>query len=263
MSTYEHRQLVDTIAQLDTLPRDPEAYAAWITAGAHLNLLRRNSLADELIIYASGDYSFVDSVVVPEDALDPIDVDDLLKWSGDPRCALAGYCWGGDDVWIDRSGPISGSKSLKTGRQLLFSRTIQESVDRARHYYEVSQEYAHLTDIHLLQEHDAYCRFDKHGDLEHVVSLTSRNTRPEVSLVTFKRDPLEEYLAANSSVLVRMFDFTLLNRFAFTSWPDTPEDIVRERDLYYSQKVDHRRAAYTRGVQIIFPRRRKQSYSRQ
>ena len=259
MSTYEHRQLVDTIAQIDTLPSDPEAYAAWITARAHLDLLLRNALTDELIIYATGDYSFVDTAVVPEDALNPINVDDLLNWSGAPRSALAGYCWGGDrdDVWIDRSGAISGSESLKASRPLLFSRTIQESADRARHYYEVSQEYAHLTDIHFLQEHDAYCRFDKHGDLEHVVSLTSSNTPPEVSLVTFKRDPLEEYLAASSSALVRMFDFTLLNRAAFTSWPDTPEDIVRERDLYYLQKIDQERAAYTRGVQIIFPRKTK------
>ena len=50
MPTYEHSQLVDSIAKLDTVPRDINAYAGWIKAGAHLDLLRRNTLADELII---------------------------------------------------------------------------------------------------------------------------------------------------------------------------------------------------------------------
>ncbi|MCY4372920.1 MAG: hypothetical protein OXC31_04045 [Spirochaetaceae bacterium] len=239
------------------MPPDIDTYADWIKAGAHLDLLRRNALADELIIYASGDYTYVHTVVVPEDALNALDVDELFDCSSDPHHAVAGYCWGGgrDDVWIERSEAISGSKTLKGSRQLLFARAIPESVDRERLYYEVSQEYAHITEIHFLREHDAYCRFDKHGDLEHVVSLTTKSTPQEISLVTFKRDPLEEYLAANSSVLVQMFDFTLLNRSAFTAWSDTPEDLVRERNLFYRQKVDGKRAAYTNGVQIILPRK--------
>ena len=193
------------------MPPDIDTYADWIKAGAHLDLLRRNALADELIIYASGDYTFVHAVVVPEDAINALNVDELFDCSSDPHDAVAGYCWGGgrDDVWIERSQAISGSKTLKGSRQLLFARTIPESVDRERLYYEVSQEYAHITEIHFLREHDAYCRFDKHGDLEHVVSLTTKSPQ-EVSLVTFKRDPLEEYLAANSSVLVRMFDFNTI-----------------------------------------------------
>ena len=259
MPTYEHRQLVDSISKLDTMPHDIGAYADWIKAGAHLDLIRRNALADELIIYASGDYTFVHTVVVPEDAYKAVDVEDLLDCRADPFDALAGYCWGGgrDDVWIERSDAICGSKSIQGSSQLVFARTIPESADRDRLYYEVSQEYAHITQIHFLREHDAYCRFDKLGDLEYVVSLTTNSNPGEVSLVTFKRDPLEEYLAANSSVLVRMFDFTLFDRSGFTSWSSTPEDLIRERNLYYNQKVDEKRAAYTNGIQIILPRKTK------
>ena len=259
MATYEHRQLVDSIAKLDTMPSDADAYADWIKAGGHLDLLRRNALEDELIIYANGDYSCVHTVVVPEDALHPLNVDDLLDCSADPFRALAGFCWGGgrNDVWIEQSEAISGRGSIKGGKQLLFGRTVPESADRERLYYEVSQEYAHITEIHFLREHDAYCRFDIHGDLEHVVSFTTKSTPKGVSLVTFKRDQLEKYLAASSSVLLRKFDFTLLNRSAFTAWPDTPEDFVRERYLFFHQKVDGSRAAYTNGVQIILLRRPK------
>ena len=257
MATFKHRQLVDSIAQLDTMPRDTNAYAEWITARGHLDLLRCNALADELIIFAVGDYSFAHTVVVREDALNPLNVNDLLAWSGGPYSAVAGYCWGGgrDDVWIDRSGAIYGSKSLRESRPLLFARDVPVSADEDRVYYEVSQEYAHITNIHLMQEYGAYCRFDRHGDLEHAVSLSIKRTDKNVSLITFKRDLLEEYLAATASVLVRMFDFTLLDRSAFTSWPDKPEEIIRERDLFFRQRVDENRAAYTRGVQIIFPRK--------
>lgn len=89
MATYEHRQLIDSIAKLDTMPSDADAYAEWIKAGAHLDLLRRNALQEELIIYAGGDYSYVHAVVVPEDALHPLNVRDLLDCSADPFQALA------------------------------------------------------------------------------------------------------------------------------------------------------------------------------
>ena len=258
MATYEHRQLVDNITRLDAMPSDAGEYAEWIKAGAHLDLLRRNALQDELIIYANGDYSYVHTVVVPEDALHPLNVGDLLDCSADPFQALASFCWGGgrDDVWIEQDA-VFGRGPIKGGKQLLFARTVIESAERERLYYEVSQEYAHITEIHLLREHGAYCRFDMHGDLEHVVSLATKSTPEGVALVTFKRDPLEQYLAASSSVLLRKFDFTLLNRSAFTAWPDTPEDFVREGYLFFHQKVDGTRAAYTNGVQIILPRRSK------
>ena len=259
MPTYEHRQLVDRISKLDTMPDDVGAYADWIKAGAHLDLMRRNALADELIIYASGDYTFVHTVVVPEDALKALHVEDLLDCWADPNHALAGYCWGGgrDDVWIERTDAISGRKPIDGSRKLLFVRTIPESADCERLYYEVSQEYAHVTQIHFLREHEAYCRFDKLGDLEYVVSLTNKSNPEEVSLVTFKRDTLDEYLASSSSVLVRMFDFTLLNRSGFTAWPNTPEDLIRERNLFYKQKIDGKGAAYTNGIQIVRPRKMK------
>ena len=46
-----------------------------------------------------------------------------------------------------------------------------------------------------------------------------------VTLVSFKREPLEHYLAASGSVLVRMFDFRLLRFDDFTEWPEGPEQL--------------------------------------
>ena len=73
LHNYEHKKLIDAIARLDEVPTDPEAFSVWILAEAHLTFLRQNEHADELVVYASGEYTFVHSVVVPNDQLTPVD----------------------------------------------------------------------------------------------------------------------------------------------------------------------------------------------
>ena len=70
--------------------------------------------------------------------------------------------------------------------------------------FEILQEYAHVTDVHLREERRAYCRVDPNGDVEDAISFTS--DFPNIDLVSFAREPLDEYLAASGSVLVRLFD---------------------------------------------------------
>jgi hypothetical protein len=75
---------------------------------------------------------------------------------------------------------------------------------------------------------------------------------PIANQVVLGRDKLEEYLAASDSSLVRMYDFTLLRRENFTSWPDGTESIISNgADFFYRQKVHAGFAAYTRGIQIL------------
>ena len=257
MSNYEHDKLIARISKLDQPPNDGTAYAKWITAGMHLDLLRKNAEENEVIIYASDKYTFIHAVTVSEEMIDLHD-DDLLCWSGGPffACAAA-YTWGGgrDDVWIERGPAISGSKMIQTARQLVFGREIMGLPGKGDTYFEVSQEYSHLTGIHHLPEHSAYCRLDEHGDWEHVVTVGTRTPREDVSLVTFKREPLEEYLAASRSVLVRMFDFQLLRYGEFVAWPNGPEDVVKHDPIFYRQKIDAGKASYTRGIQIVCPSR--------
>jgi hypothetical protein len=115
----------------------------------------------------------------------------------------------------------------------------------------------HVADVHWRPEARAYCRYDANGDLDPVVSVTNRpDSGREYTLVSFKWGPLEEYLAASRMTLVRMFDFTLLRHGEFNGWPlDKPERLVKGTDLVYRQRVVEGHAAYTRGFQIIRPRR--------
>ena len=254
MPSFEHGKLVERVSRLNTVPEDATEYTTWIKASGHLELLRDNSQEDELAIYSSGEYSFVHTVVVDESAIMSLDPDDLLSWSGGPFPNRAGYAWGmdRDDVWIERDEYHMRSKSLEKARPLIFRRELDglQGVDGV--YFEVLQEYSHLTGIHWRPELKAHCNFDERGDWQQIVSITSENS--DVTLISFRREQLEQYLATSNSVLIRMFDFTLLRYSEFTGWPDDPEAVVYESDdFFYRQKIDTGKAAYTRGVQIIRP----------
>lgn len=258
MPSYEHKAIIEQIARLDEQPAGGEEFSAWIRAGAHLRFLHDNAQTGELAIYASGEGTFIHTMVVPNASLSPIDADDLLMWSCNPYTSSASYVSGGgrDDTWVER-GPLSpGSKTLEAGMDLIFGRTFEGWTGQDRTYFEVHPEYTHLAGIHWRPEHRAYCRFDHHGDIEHVVSITNgHGGRENVTLVSFRWEPLEEYLTASDASLVRMFDFTLRRRGTTPSWGDGPEQNVEvSDDLFYRQKIAGQ-AAYTRGVQIIRPRR--------
>ena len=174
-----------------------------------------------------------------------------------PPRGCAGYTWGGgrDDVWVDRERGVRGSKALKHARHLVFGRDFDWAQGGDGAYYELLQEFSHVADIHWVSDQHAFCQLDEYGDLEHVVSITPGVGRGDVALVSFRREQLEQYLAASGSALVRMFDFTLLKRgrdFDFTGWPDGPEDLFSDNDcFFYRQKIDPGKAAYTRGVQVV------------
>jgi hypothetical protein len=259
LPSYEHKKIIEEIKSLDGLPPGREDFATWIKAGPHLEFLRRNARSNELVIYGSGDYSFVHAAVVANNRLASLSEDDLLHWGGDPYDSIASYVWGAgrDDVWLARQTDSDGSGGLKGVIRLVFGRTFEGWSGSDRTYFEINQEYTHVTGIHWRAEQRAYCRYDANGDLGQVVSITARSDDvKDVLCVSFAWAPLEEYLAATNSSLIRWFDFTLLRRGNFIMWPDGPETVTRESDRFlYRQKVIPGVAAYTTGVQIISPRR--------
>jgi len=259
LHNYEHKKLIELLTKLDEVPVDSHAFSDWLDAKAHLAFLQENAGTNELVIYASGEYAFVHSVLVPNTRLSPIDQDDLMGWSLNPYDSIASYVWGGgrDDVWIERGSSGTGAKTLENAVQLIFARTFEGWTGPGRTYYELHQEYAHLSEIHWRPEKRAYCRFNEHGDLEPVVSITTREDKGnDLTLVSFMWEPLEKYLTASNASLVRMFDFTLFRKSGFNGWSDEPPQKFYDSDqFFYHQKVMPSYASYTRGVQIIHPRR--------
>ncbi|MYG40983.1 MAG: hypothetical protein F4201_09270 [Nitrospira sp. SB0677_bin_15] len=99
MSSYEHKELLERLSQLDKVPENSAEYAAWIKADEHLALLRDNAEQNELIVYTVSDYTFIHTVVVSENSLSPLDQDDLLRWS-DPSKSFASYAYGGGEEGV-------------------------------------------------------------------------------------------------------------------------------------------------------------------
>jgi hypothetical protein len=262
MHNFQHKRIIEKINRLDTKPSDPQTYAEWIKGGDHLALLRENARADDVVMYACGDYTFIYSLVVPNDRVSPPDKSDFLGWSCNPFRSIASYVYGGgrDDVWLERGLSHVGAKTLDGATQLIFGRTFEGWSGQGGTYFELNQEYTHVTGIHFRPEFRAWCRFDENGDLMPVVSVTDGNDKTaKTTLLTFKWEPLEEYLAITKSSLVRMFDFTLLDRQRFTHWPKGDEELVEDAsDFFYRRKIVPSHAAYTRGVQIVRLRRSAQ-----
>src|SRR6266478_3690006 len=219
--------------EIDEPPSDRARFSEWVQAGAHLEFLRVNALADELVVYASGEYTFVHSVAVSNERLSPVNRQDLLHWNCNPYSSIAGYVSGGgrEGVWLERGLTSTGTDTLEGAIQLIFGRTFEGWSGPGRNYLELHQEYAHLSGIHWRPEKRAYCRYNKHGDIEPVVSVTTREHKNStMTLASFMWEPLEEYLAASNSSLVRMFDFTLVRRPGFSGWSQNPEEEVFESD---------------------------------
>ena len=256
MPSFKHKTIIKQLTNLDELPKEQDKLLSWVQAGTHIEFLIANALSQEMVVYASAEYSFIYSMAVPESLLEPLDKDDLMKWRISPNVSTASYVSGGgrEGIWVERGGSGAGSKILAQGTRLIYGRTFEGWSGEDRNYFELSQEYAHLEGLHWRPEQRGYCRFDENGDLVPIVSITKRNSETDISLVTFDWASLEAYLAASNQVLVRLFDFTLLNRSSFSGWGDGEELLFgRSDEMFYKQKVCGP-AAYTRGVQIIRPK---------
>lgn len=256
MPSYAHKKIAETIAKIDEVPDDPSLFAEWIQAAKHLAFLQVNAADAERVVYASGPYTFIHSIAVPAKDIDGVSHDQLLNWSANPFTSIASYVSGGgrDTMWIESEDHSRGVPALNIGIDLVFGRTFEGWSGPGRTYFEVNQEYTHLTGIHWRPERNAYCKYDRNGDLADIVSISSHQKDGDVALITFTWQELEEYLAVAGFVLVRMFDFTLLRYGSFSNQGDGPEDIVRiSNDFLFRQKITGN-AAYTRGVQIIRPR---------
>lgn len=257
---FEHKKLLERVSRLNQIPDDPNAFAEWLKSEKQLAFLIDNAHEGELVLYASGPFFFVHAMAVRDDRLTPVNEDDLLGWSCNPYRSVASYVSGGGrpDIWIERGLRQLGADTFQGGRQLVFGRSFEGLRDDDANYFEISQEYAHLAGIHWRPEQHAYCRFDTRGDFEPVVSITRGRGHEAITLVSFKRAPLELYLAASGFTLVRLFDFTLYRLASFDGWPEGPENRCHlSDDVFFRQKAAGADASYTRGVQIVRPNRNR------
>ena len=235
-------------------PCEGGAYDAWLKQADAMEFLDENAKDGEIVIYASLRHTFIHGVLVPSAAVTPPDIDDLMNWNFNPHSSW-GVVSSGSTAWIEPPLGDPGSKSIAQGEQLVFGRSF-EGVQERRHYIEILQKLVHVFGIHHMPELNAWCRLDRHGDIEHVVRVVEIAPDGDVhggTVVLFNRDILEEYAALTDAVLVRMFDFTRFRPRQFGGWsnPVGEERRTAGADLFYRFCVEQGHASYSRGVQIV------------
>ena len=250
--TSSHQALLDRIRSVANCPADEASFDTWIMARSHLDVLTQNSTEDELIVYAAANSFSVDTAIVPGAELKHVDQTDLLQWSSRPG-PVVGYSTSLDDgpFTINRGTSFHGSKLLETATRLVYPREFVGLKTDDSYYMEASQEYLHLSECHWRPERGAYCRFDENGDFDPIISVSVQDAG--VTLVSFSREDLEEYLAASDSLFVRLFDFTLTRPDRFDEWPDfaPPEVSDSNPELVFKQRIFPRFGSYARGYQFV------------
>lgn len=245
-----------------TVPPDGSAFAKWVDLEDAPTLLRSDLDLEDLVLYASAGDLFLHTVLVPTERLTPLNVDDLLSWNhGSSSSWGLCYSFSPPNVWLEPPMKNAGSQTLDDAEQLVFLRGFEGRSDQ-NHYVEILQKLTHAFGLHFVDERNAYCRIDKHGDIEDVIGIYEVDDveRPHRggTIVTINRALLDEYMAITGSTAVRMFDITRWKPGSMTNWPDRGPNTRSDGDLHYRFQVNPAVSGYMRGVQVVGSRMTKE-----
>jgi len=261
LCNYRRRQMKmkDIVQQLCALsspaPHNGGSFNNWLEHEDALQFLKENAKQEELVMYAGLRNVFIHAVAIPSGRVNPPDVADLMSWDFNAHGGVAGvsYCFNPPDVRIERSLSHTSTKTFDGGTKFIFPRSF-EGLLGENHYYEILQEFLHFFDLHFMSERKAYCRLDKHGDIEDMIRIINVPRSGDESggtIILFKREILDEWMALTDSVVVQTFDFTRLRTEEFKGWPNIEPRRVVDGELIYRTIVEKDHASYVRGVQII------------
>lgn len=244
-----------TLRTISRAPDDPAAYLDWLTLTDAFEFLRQVADGDKLVVYACLRHAFLNTVLVPTTVATPPDYDDLLEWECDVSSSwVVGIGPAPTGISITPSMASARSRSLSGGEPLLFERHFEGLLGNKR-YFELLQKFAHVSEIHWAPERHAYCRLDPRGDVEPCVEVFESDPITEDlagTIVTCRRDLLDEYLTLTNMVAIRMFDFTRFRPGAFAGWSQaSAPTIATEENLVSRSQTIPGHASYTRGVQIL------------
>ena len=254
MASFRHEALLERIMALNEPPADGEEYARWITGEDHLQLLREDPESDELLVHTGSQHVFVHTVAVPEEELQAVTSTALLGWNGGPESARVSYVFGGRDprIRLETVHDFWPNNVLPGARPLIYLRDLLAGPQGRKQHLELHQEYAHAVGIPCASSPERFMLRNENGDLDHVVSVTQREDPPVWCAVSFLRHPLEQYLAASGSVLVRMFDFNLYDLKTFGGWPEDERPTAFDVGSVMFNKLEIAGyAGYLRGVQTL------------
>jgi hypothetical protein len=239
-------------------PTEEASFNTWLQLEDAIAFLKDNTRDDQFVLYASLPNVFIHAMLVPSEYVTPPNINDLMLWNCNPYQ----LGWGVVTSYhptpsIAISPPLdgTGSETLDKGEQLIFAREFEGRVGE-KHYFEILQKFLHISGLHYLEERNAHCRLDRHGDVEEVVSIIKI---PAVdgqmsggTIITVTREVLDRYVTLTDSAIVRTFDFTRTSLSRFGGWSGSQNATVTEMgDLFFRIHIETGNASYIRGCQVI------------
>lgn len=258
--SVEHKKFVADIARRDTCPEDEDMFGVWRTGLGHVDMLRRNAAENpELMVAVSGPVTFVHAAVVEGDHPGLSDQEGLLKWSTNPffqRASTINSFVRGGTVRTEPSEHDWGTVSLAGGWPLVYGRDWEGMPGPEGMYYEIAQPYIHHLDAHWTPSRNTYCRFDRLGDWEDVVCITQDHRGEGVNLISFLRDPLDQYLVEHNAVLVQLFEFMFRRPGRMPNWRGSTYSHhgMNHGMAFFQQFSKDGSISKVQGVQIVRPR---------
>ena len=213
-------------------------------------------LGEEIVLFASGPHLYVHAVLVPHVAVSPPDHDDIERAHFSPSdswCIERAYGGGGGSrIYLEHPLNNHICRTIVGGEKLIFSRSF-EGV-KSYQLIEISQKLVHALGLYYIDERNAYCRLDNHGDFEDIISVCDdkhNNPWQRVRAVTIRRHDLETYMALSDTSLVTKFDFTRYVPGAFSSWEGQNPQEHKTNKLCYRVGIIPNQASYANGHTIF------------
>ncbi len=261
VASFEHKQLLRRLSDADEIPSDDLTFASWMQGEAHLQFLRDNERATELVIAALSPFprpTCINSYIVPADS--PKLQDGALSfasWSPNPYhhdAARYSWSWGSEGVTASLDIGSLGGKLPAGASPLVFFRSAEGDEQISR---EIVQDFIHAAGVFWRRERKAYSKLDHRGDWLDVVSQSTREDSASVDLISVHRETLDLHLVALDAVLVRVFEFDL-HRGSLSGRPDFDSAkrrrFLEEPALQYHTILIEGQLNRIRGAQVIRPR---------
>lgn len=233
--------------------------SAWLEgAESAVDYLVSNGRADEIILFSNVGQTYINAVLVPQtklttDAVKQLEhahIDSTAQW------AIEHVSGGGEPDHVYLSNPLDDrGQALDGGEQLVFRRHFT-GVDKGPMRTELSQPLVQALDLYFMEEHNAYCRLDSHGDVVPIIKLYDLSelaAQPSAMLVTVEAEQLHRYMAVTETALAVKFDFTRYRpNGGFAGWHEPDRGQNTGEDISYHTGVEAG-ASFANGALIVRP----------
>ena len=184
----------EQVISLSQAPIDAGEFEEWCNQNDVLPFLSEEANDDYVLIYASLDHVYIYALLVPENVNFGDHGDDLRSWSSNPFSGWS-LVASQENVWIERPCQSEGSEILKSATQIIFGRSFEGFADDSS-YFEVNQKITQILDLHYVNERNAWCKLDQHGDIEECIKIIDLKGG---RAIVVKADVFNKYCAASRS----------------------------------------------------------------